>query len=93
VTVHGVDGSTVGAPLLNTDFPHHSIGVEDGLTVGTTDQTLHDIEEEHTFGRSLLQEDPFGDPDELKCNIRIHSPLPLQFSDDVFTVTRVLATS
>jgi len=91
VTVHGVDGSTVGSPLVNTDFPHRAIGAHEGLTVGATDQTL-DMEEEQTFGRSLLEEDPFGDPDELKCNIRIHSPLPLQFSDDVFTATKVLAT-
>lgn len=91
VTVHGVDGSTVGPPLVNTNFPHHHIGANEGLTVGTTDQT-RPIEEEFEFGRSLLQEDPVGDPDELKCNIVIHSPLPLQFSEDVYTVTRVLAT-
>ena len=91
VTVHGVDGDTVGGPLINVNFPRHNF--DDDVTVGTTDLPITGIVEQQDFPRSSLQEDPFGDPDELECLIRIHSPLPLQFSDDVFTPKKILTSS
>lgn len=89
VTVHGLDGSTLSSPLAGVEFEHRPIAV----TAGTSDETIPEIVEEHTFGRPLLQEDPIGDPDELTCNIRIHSPLPPQFTEDVLTPQRVLSSS
>lgn len=89
VTLHGVDGSNVSGPLANVEFEHHSIDV----TPGTSNITIPQIVQERTFGRPLLQEDPIGDRDELICKIRIHSPLPPEFTEDVFTAQRVLTSS
>lgn len=92
VSVHGMDGTTVGPALPDVDFPRHSFDAE--LTVGNDEQTLRGVVEGPIHvPRFRLQEDPAGDPDELVCLVRVHSPLPPLFSDDVFTPQRVLSSS
>ena len=76
VTVHGVDGSTVGGTpaqhRLSARLHRRSRWADcrhDGSNAPRSWRSTRSA-------AALLQEDPFGDPDELKCNIRIHSPLP-----------------
>jgi hypothetical protein len=41
--------------------------------------------------RAALQEDPgLGDDDEIGCNVRVHCVLPPEFTDDFFSVQRIL---
>ncbi|VEH41210.1 Uncharacterised protein [Kocuria rosea] len=85
VTVHGMDGATVGPNLAN--LPRQTFAV----TVGNTNQVIA-ADRSVTVARSVLQEDPaVGDNDELKAKIRIHSPEPMDvFTPDVFTDQEIL---
>lgn len=86
VTLHGIDGATVGAAIPEADFPHQNFAV----TVGNTDQIFHQ-EETETVARVFLQEDAGADTDEFKCKIRLHSQLiPPEFTPDVFTDQEVM---
>jgi len=91
VSLHGMDGATVGPALPDVEFPRHSF---DNVTVGNGDQTFRGVVEGPIHvPRFTLQEDPAGNPDELVCLVRVHSPLPPLFSDDVFTPQRVLTSA
>lgn len=67
--VHGWDGG----PDLGAVIPAAEIEREDfAVTVGTTDQPFP-MAVSRTVPRSVLQEDPTGNPDEIKVNVLIHS--------------------
>jgi hypothetical protein len=86
ITVHGIDGAVVGPSITAVDFPTRTFPV----TAGAAEQVLSRDEEE-VVGRSVLQEDPVNDTDELKAKIRIHSPEVLdEFSPDSYTDREVL---
>jgi hypothetical protein len=86
-SVHGIDGATVGGALAGIDFGTPGFAV----TAGSSDQLFH-RDESRTVSRTLLQEDPVGDPDELKVKIRVHSPLPAEFVEE-FTDQETLSSS
>ena len=82
INVLGVDpsGSTTGTTLLS--FPHVGFAV----TPGTGEQEFDRHHELPPVQRGVLQEDPGGDADEIRCNIRIHAVgLPDDFTPDKFT--------
>jgi hypothetical protein len=87
-TIHGMDpggASLLGAEIEDAHFPTFHLGV----TAGSVDQVIfsdHSI----TVDRDVLQEDATSD-DEIRCKIRVHSVgLPPEFTEDVFSVERVL---
>ena len=88
VTVHGIDPGPLTPALPGAEFPRHTLDV----TVGEDEQLLRNELETHQVPRSELQEDPTGEPDELTCNVRIHSAIPPQFTEDVFTEQEILTS-
>ena len=86
-SVHGIDGAVVGGSLAGIDFGTPSFAV----TAGNSDQVFH-RDESRTVPRSALQEDPVGDPDELKVKIRVHSPIPAENVEE-FTDQEILTSA
>lgn len=67
VNVHGFDGGDeLGADIPAAVFDRVDFDVNAATTVIPQDVTK-------TVARSVLQEDPAGNPDELKARVRIHS--------------------
>jgi hypothetical protein len=67
--VHGWDGG----PDLGAAIPDAEIEREDfAVTVGTTDQSFAKTVSRRV-ARSVLQEDPAGNADEIRVNVLIHS--------------------
>lgn len=68
INVHGFDGGDeLGADIPAAVFDR----VDFDVNAGTTAPIPQDVTK--TVPRSVLQEDPAGNPDELKARVRIHS--------------------
>jgi hypothetical protein len=50
------------------------------------------VVERLTVPRSSLNDDPGSDADEIVVNIRVHSPLPPIFTDEMLTDVEVLTS-
>lgn len=88
INVHGSDTGPLPPSLPGAEFPRHTLDV----TVGDTEQLIVDEVETHSVSRGTLQEDPVGDPDELICNVRVHSAIPPEFTADAFTDQEILTS-
>jgi hypothetical protein len=90
VTVHGWDGGPeLGAAIDDAEFDR----VDFAVTVGTTDQPFPQNVTK-TVPRSVLQEDPTGNPDELKANVRIHSnQLVPEWTEDAISDQETLTSA
>lgn len=67
IYVHGYDGGDeLAAQIPEAEFDRVNFDVTANTTVIPQDVTK-------TVARSVLQEDPAGNPDELKARVRIHS--------------------
>jgi hypothetical protein len=90
LNIHGWDGGPdLGAAIPEAEF----IRFDFPVTVGTTDQVFV-RNESKLLPRSVLQEDPTGNPDELKANVLIHSNQVLQeWSPDAISDTETLTST
>jgi hypothetical protein len=88
--VHGWDGG----PELGAQIPDAEIEREDfAVTDGTGDQPFP-VTKSRTVPRSVLQEDPTGNPDEIKVNVLIHSNQNVpEWTEDAISDTETLTSA
>jgi hypothetical protein len=88
--VHGWDGG----PDLGAVIPGAEIAREDfAVTDGTTNQSFPMVVS-RTVPRSVLQEDPTGNPDEIKVNVLIHSnQLMPEWTENAISDTETLTSA
>ena len=77
---HGSDNGVAGAVLAEFDRHHF------GVTPGTTEQAFGNVVERATVPRSSLNDDPGVDADEIVVKIRVHSLLPLLWTEELTDV-------
>ena len=89
VYVHGWDGGPdLGAQITAADFDR----VDFDVNPGTGDQLIpQDVTKR--VARSALQEDPTGNPDELKARVRIHSNQTVEEWLDAISDEEVLTSA
>lgn len=88
VTAHGWDGvnNPIGPSIQSVNDAFGRPNVRPTAANAPLAQTHGPV----TVPRSDLQEDPGSNSDEIKCNIRIHSPLPSAFTEDEYTNESIL---